>query len=222
MSLPLTKKNKLSLVKAAQDANVSVRDLEHAIIGVGWDISKTNMDMDIDIMAVAHLDQSNKQVEKPKRLLGALFANKTEECEENSLCYFGRKRILSGSIYLDKDNRTGEDSTERINGRCDDERIYINFKDLPINCDRISIGLCIYANRSKHQDFSSVNNLFLRMHVKDKELFIAEISKQAIAPTASALHYVTFEKDSSGIWSAELIENYYNVASIVELQDKMK
>lgn len=215
MSLPLQKNKKLSLVKAAETAHLPVRDLRRVIVGAGWDEATRGNSVDIDLFAIT-------EVPKMERVKKGLFKTEFEPTGETlqSVCYFGDKSILSGAIRLDKDNRTGEDDKPKINGRSDDENIFIDFDRLPPQCEKISIYLNLYSPGTR--TLAAVKNLFARLHVNGVELLTADISENPEKNNSTAVHYIDFTKNSEGTWDAEFIEKYYKVKSIGELAKLVK
>lgn len=130
--------------------------LNHVYVGLGWDPINKNSGI--------------------KKILGALFGGSSIDCDafaigllnnkvydEDDVVYYGNLQNYDETIVHQGDNLTGE-------GEGDDEVIKI---DLTISkYDSILIGVNIYNGVNKGQDFSQIQNAYIRLVDEDtgKEL----------------------------------------------------
>ena len=187
------------------------------VIGAGWDPSNTNKDVDIDLFAVAVIDQMEKvKTGFLKREL------KPTGKKEIVTCYYGNKSPteLNRGLVLDEDNRTGEDreSLLTVNGRKDDEQIHLNLDKLPESCSRVYVGLDFYNAGSR--TFKDVNNIYTRLHVDGEEMFVANIDNNPEKDNAKSIHYLTFRKED-GEWSVEFVGDFLNINGIKYVRNHM-
>lgn len=113
-------------------------NLTKAIAAAGWDQAQSGKTIDVDLFAVV-LDQNGKP-------LGGAAA----------IVYFGAKTHASGALAHGGDNLTGA-------GDGDDETIQIDLSKVPAGAQTIRLAATIYQAASKGQNFSGVNNEFIRL-----------------------------------------------------------
>lgn len=141
MSINLTKGQRISLEKEAPG-------LTKLMCGLGWDIAQPPPgkvkrfftyvpDYDLDA-AVVCLDQVN-------HVRG-----------NGDLIYFGNLQHQSGAITHLGDNLTGA-------GEGDDEEIIVNLTQIPDYIQKLVFTVNIYSCLTRKQDFSQVNNAFVRL-----------------------------------------------------------
>ena len=137
--LNLNKNDTLDLTKKEPELN-------NIVLACGWDVAKKGLfsfgvsDIDLDLSAFL-LNENYK-------LIG-----------QEGFIYFNNQR--GKGIYLHNDNRTGQ-------GEGDDEKISITLKDLPSECKTIIFCVNIYQAKMRRQDFSKVNNAYVRVLNADK------------------------------------------------------
>jgi len=76
--------------------------------------------------------------------------------EYEDLVYFGHLTHMTGAVQHMGDNLTGE-------GEGDDEQIFIDFKRLPSEYDRLVVVVNIYQAYERNQDFGQIRNAFIRI-----------------------------------------------------------
>lgn len=141
MAISLSKGSSINLSKEHSG-------LSEVIVGLGWDVAKkkkggffkslvsSSSNFDLDASAI-------------------LCANGRYSARED-LVYFGHQSHNSGAVKHMGDNLTGE-------GDGDDECIKINLSSLPEKYDKIGIVVNIYSAKSRQQDFSMIENAFVRI-----------------------------------------------------------
>ncbi|MCR5079594.1 MAG: TerD family protein [Bacilli bacterium] len=111
--------------------------LEHLVIGAGWDISTRGSNMDVD---------------------SAIYLFSGDDIDQ--VIYFGNKESKDSAVRLHADNLTGDDSDTE--GQ-DDEIIDIFLNKLDQRIDRLYIVFNIYQAKDRHQNLSSIRNMYFRV-----------------------------------------------------------
>jgi stress response protein SCP2 len=140
MTINLEKGQSISLKKQAPK-------LEGVRCGLGWDVAQKkgglfgafsgNSDFDLDA-SVLCLNQRGR-LEKSANVV-----------------YFGNLRHISGAVTHLGDNLTGK-------GEGDDEQILVYLNQLPPNIHKLVFIVNIYEALRRQQDFSKVQNAFVRL-----------------------------------------------------------
>lgn len=156
MTIKLQKGQRISLSKEAPG-------LTQITCGLGWDVAKksgggffgnftSSQDFDLDA-SVLCLD-SNRRITDFKDIV-----------------YFGNLQHSSGSILHQGDNLTGA-------GDGDDEVIVVNLPKIPTRITRLVFVVNIYNCIQREQNFSQVENAFVRLvnHANNQELARYELS----------------------------------------------
>jgi stress response protein SCP2 len=140
MSINLKKGDRISLKKEAPS-------LTRVMCGLGWDVGKSsggflgifgqgqNFDLDSSVVC---LDDKNRLKSK------------------QDLIYFGNLRHKSGAVKHLGDNLTGQ-------GTGDDEQIVVDLPNIPPEISKLVFVVNIYNCLERKQDFSKVNNAFVRL-----------------------------------------------------------
>lgn len=105
-------------------------------IGLGWDPTEEGEPIDLD----AHAFLLNKDGKMRSRA---------------DVVYFNQKSAANGAVKSLGDNRTGD-------GEGDDETILIDLQALPSDVEKVVIAVDIYEGFERSQDFSKVQNEFIR------------------------------------------------------------
>lgn len=143
MSINLSKGSAINLSKEAPG-------LTNILVGLGWDPAKSGglfkhtPSIDCDAFAVLLSNHSNKPA-------------------ASDVVYFGNLRHSSGSVVHTGDNLTGD-------GDGDDEQILIYSDKIPKDVNRIVIGVNIYKGKNKNQTFGKIQNAFIRLVDRDKNI----------------------------------------------------
>ncbi|KOR29027.1 tellurium resistance protein TerX [Achromatium sp. WMS2] len=126
-------------------------DLSLVTIGLGWDcIEDSSQSAEWDLDVIAFLCDSNRKVKD----LGTVQGGKPTLLN-GDVVFFNSLKHKSGQIWLTGDNRTGE-------GDGDDEQIIVKLDTIPEQYHLIAFIVQIYQGIKNGQDFSGVNNAFIR------------------------------------------------------------
>jgi stress response protein SCP2 len=143
MGINLKKGQRISLVKEAPG-------LTRVLCGLGWDVAKksgglmqlfkntADLDLDATVICLDAQDKCRTQNNIP------------------NMVYFGNLRHPSGAITHLGDNLTGA-------GDGDDEQIIVDLNAIPAEIQTLLFVVNIYRCRDRKQDFSQVNNAFVRL-----------------------------------------------------------
>jgi stress response protein SCP2 len=138
MTINLQKGQRISLKKEAPN-------LTKVMCGLGWDVNTTNKGFLGMFAQNFDLDSS------------VLCLNAQGKIGRNdNIVYFGQLRHYSGAIIHQGDNLTGE-------GVGDDEQIIVDLPTVPSIIHKLVFVVNIYNCLQRKQDFSQVNNAFVRL-----------------------------------------------------------
>lgn len=139
MSINLQKGQRISLKKEAPS-------LSRLMCGLGWDVADQSSGLRGMVQSADFdLDAS------------VLCLNENDKLQGNSnVVYFGNLRHQSGAITHLGDNLTGE-------GEGDDEQILVDLPDVPSDISKLLFVVNIYNAVKRKQDFSQVENAFVRL-----------------------------------------------------------
>ena len=138
MSINLQKGQRISLKKEAPN-------LTRVMCGLGWDVAKKDggffssfsPDFDLDAFVICLNDQQKLN-------------------SKSDIIYFGNLRHSSGAITHLGDNLTGE-------GAGDDEQIIVDLPTIPAKISKLLFMVNIYDSKKRKQEFSQVQNAFVRL-----------------------------------------------------------
>jgi stress response protein SCP2 len=140
MAINLQKGQSISLKK--QDPK-----LEAVICGLGWDVAKNRGGLGSLLFGTSDFDLDGS----------VLCLNKSGKLTtKQNVIFFGNLRHNSGAIKHLGDNLTGE-------GKGDDEQILVDLNQLPSNINKLIFVVNIYQALQRKQDFSKVENAFVRL-----------------------------------------------------------
>jgi tellurium resistance protein TerD len=141
MAVNLSKGGRVNLEKSAPG-------LKNILLGLGWDVKKTDGDaFDLDASLLL-LDENDKAIGEGSFIF---YNNKTSEC---------------GSVVHQGDNLTGE-------GDGDDEIMTVAIDKLPKAVKKMTIAVTIHDAEARNQNFGLINNAFIRIANKDNNEDIA-------------------------------------------------
>jgi tellurium resistance protein TerD len=141
MAISLQKGQRVSLEKVAPG-------LEAVLVGLGWDVNRTDSGVEFDLDTSVFLLGSNEKILSENHLI---FYNNPKSPEQPpSVEYMG-------------DNRTGA-------GEGDDEVILVNLTKIPTEVEKLVFTVTIYEADQRRQNFGQVHNAFVRLvDVKTKQ-----------------------------------------------------
>lgn len=139
MSINLQKGQRISLKKEAPS-------LSRLMCGLGWDVADQSRGLG-GMLQSADFDLD----------ASVLCLNENDKLKGNAnVVYFGNLRHQSGAITHLGDNLTGE-------GEGDDEQILVDLPDVPAEISKLLFVVNIYNAVKRKQDFSQVENAFVRL-----------------------------------------------------------
>ena len=159
MAVSLSKGNKVSLAKVAEEAGIS-GGLTKILVGLGWDVNRYDGGAQFDLDAAAFM------------LAG------TGEVRSSDDFIFYNQKIGPGVEHLG-DNRTGE-------GDGDDEVIKIDLTAIPADIEKISFTVTIDQAEERRQNFGMVENSYIRVmdEVSGTELIKYDLGEDFSIQTA--------------------------------------
>jgi tellurium resistance protein TerD len=129
-------------VSLSKGGNVSLSkeepNLKKILIGLGWDARATDgADFDLDA-SLFMLDKTGK-VRSDKDFI-----------------FYNNLKSQDGSVEHTGDNRTGA-------GDGDDEALKVDLQKLPLDVDKLVVGVTIYDFNTRKQNFGMVQSAFIRI-----------------------------------------------------------
>lgn len=115
------------------------KNMQMALVGLGWDTNKYDGGADFDLDASAFLVGANGKVRN-----------------DNDFIFYGNLQSTDGSVTHTGDNLTGE-------GDGDDEVLIIDFSKVPADIEKIAITVTIYDAQARGQNFGQVSNAYVRV-----------------------------------------------------------
>ncbi len=179
MPISLTKGQRISLEKVAPG-------LEAVLVGLGWDINKTDSGTDFDLDASVFMLGSDDKIITEKHLI---FYNNPKSPDE------------SASVEYMGDNRTGA-------GEGDDEVVLVNLTKVPADVQKLVFIVTIYEADQRMQNFGQVDNAFVRLvDVKTKnEILRYDLAEDYSIETALIMAEL-YRKD--GTWRMSAVGSGY-------------
>lgn len=117
------------------------KNMTMALVGLGWDPNRYDGGYDFDLDASAFLLGKNGKVRN-----------------DADFVFYGNQEHNSGSVKSMGDDTSGGNSEEG-----DDEQIFIDFKKVPPDIDKIAITVTIYDAPVRKQNFGQVSNAYVRV-----------------------------------------------------------
>ena len=127
-------------VNLAKGQRVSLdKNMNMALIGLGWDTNRYDGGKDFDLDASAFLLNADGKVRK-----------------DEDFIFYGNLKSSDGSVTHTGDNLTGE-------GDGDDEVLIIDFSKVPADIQKIAITVTICDAQVRGQNFGQVSNAYVRV-----------------------------------------------------------
>lgn len=127
-------------VNLAKGQRVSLdKNMNMALVGLGWDTNRYDGGKDFDLDASAFLLNADGKVRK-----------------DEDFIFYGNLKSSDGSVTHTGDNLTGE-------GEGDDEVLIIDFTKVPADIQKIAITVTIYDAQVRGQNFGQVSNAYVRV-----------------------------------------------------------
>ena len=198
-------------------------DLSQVTIGLGWDVRKKKggflsgllgggKEEEYDLDAIAFLLDANGKVANLGRKAKAPNGREIN-LYEGDVIYFNSMKHPSGNIWLTGDNRTGA-------GDGDDEQIIVRLDALDQKYQKILFLVCIYQGKSKNQQFSQIENAFIRA-VDDKGKEIAKYNLSG-DPSLNGMYSMIFAEAyrREGSWKFRALGEPQPTDNFVEILKK--
>lgn len=190
MAISLKKGQGVSLAK-------NENDLSLVTIGLGWDIreekkgflggmfSKKEPEYDLDVSAfLCGADGKVQNLGRDATGKATLIGG--------DVIFFNNMRHSSGAIWLTGDNRTGA-------GDGDDEQVIVKLNDMPAQYAKIVFVVQIYQGIQNGQDFSKVQNAFIRAEDgKGNEMVRFDLSGGAQYENCRSLLFAELTREAGG------------------------
>lgn len=179
MAISLQKGQRVSLEKVAPG-------LEAVLIGLGWDLNRTDSGVDFDLDTAVFMLGSNEKIISEQHFI---FYNNPKSPEQTpSVEYMG-------------DNRTGA-------GEGDDEVILVNLTKIPNEVEKLVFTVTIYEADRRRQNFGQVHNAYVRLvDVKTKnEVLRYDLDEDYSIETALIMAEL-YRKD--GTWRMNAVGSGY-------------
>ena len=191
MAINLKKGQRISLTK--EDPG-----LKQIMCGLGWDVAPKS----------GGFFGGNKQFDLDSSVL-CLDANK-KLIDVKDIIYFGNLRHSSSAISHQGDNLTGA-------GEGDDEVINIDLPIIPTNIAHLVLAINIYKCKERKQDFSMVNNAFVRLvnRTTNKELARYDLSGTEYQGMTGMILAELYRHNEE--WKLAAVGNGFKVATLADI-----
>ena len=192
------KRIRLAQGQEVEISAVGAAALEHILVGVGWDIAISGSSMDVDSSVVV----------------------KSTSTGASDLVYFGELRHSSGCVVHLGDNLVGG-KLEKNEEAVDSENINIYLKKVPEAYDQLYFILNIYACKERHQDFSQVRNLYIRLtNAKTSQLLVEYKVEKNMMHDTGLIIGKTYRKGDR--WFFKAIGQSVRVGTVQELAGRCR
>ncbi len=191
MAINLTKGQRISLTK--EDPS-----LKQMMCGLGWDVAPKS----------GGFFGGNKQFDLDSSVL-CLDADKKLSDVKN-IVYFGNLRHSSSAIAHQGDNLTGA-------GEGDDEVINIDLPLIPSSIVYLVFAINIYKCEQRKQDFSMVDNAFVRLvnRQSNQELARYNLSGREYQGMTGMILAEVYRKDEE--WKMAAVGNGFKVSTLADI-----
>jgi len=194
MSINLVKGQTIDLRKP--EGTTVDNNLSKVTIGLGWDINKNGSSYDLDAVAV-------------------LLNKEGKIASSGDLIYYGNKKHNSGKIWSTGDNLTGV-------GEGDDEQLIVNLTEIPAQYEKIVFFTSIYNGKSKGQEFSQINNAFIRaVDATGKEITKFNISGDSSLKGKRSFVFAECYRED-GNWKFKAVGEAFDTDSLQSVAESYK
>jgi tellurium resistance protein TerD len=196
-------------------------DLSSVTMGLGWDVRKKTgggffgkllggkKEEEYDLDAIAFLLDSNGKVASLGRTVQSNNGVQVG-LYEGDVVFFNSMKHPSGHIWLTGDNRTGA-------GDGDDEQIIVKLDSLDSKYQKILFLVTIYQGRQNNQNFSQVENAFIRaVDAKGKEITKYSLSGDATLNGMCAMVFAEVYRKDGG-WKFRAIGEPHQTDTFIDI-----
>jgi uncharacterized protein YjbI with pentapeptide repeats/stress response protein SCP2 len=185
MSIELTKGDRFNLSKEAPDFN-------KVAIALGWQVSQTAQNYDIDASVF---------------MLGA----DGRIPDEKYFVFYNNLTSPDGAVRHSGDNTTGQ-----LEG--DDETVYVDLSLIDAAVQEIVFVVTIHDGQEKNQNFSQVSNAFIRLYNLESGSELVRYNLKEVFSQETALEFGRLYR-KSGEWRFQAVGQGYN-AGLQSFVDK--
>lgn len=169
------------------------RSLEHIRVGVGWDISLEEQNMDLDASVLV----------------------KDSRSVTGELVYYGSKTHSSGCAVHLGDNLTGGKFEGNLDAT-DSENIDVYLRKVPVACNRLYFILNIYNCNDRSQTFRNVRNMYIRLtNGKTGQVLVEYAASNVNSSDTGIIIGVAYRRGDNWIFKAS--GRTYHVATVHDL-----
>ena len=185
MGIQLTKGERFNLSQ-------SVPGLQRVAIALGWHVSQTEQNYDIDA-SVFMLDETGKIP------------------DERYFVFYNNPESLDGSLIHSGDNQTGE-------GEGDDETINLDLTKINSEIQELIVVVTIHEGQEKDQNFSQIDSAYIRLRDRQTGNELARYNLTEEFSTETALEFGRLYK-KNGEWRFQAVGQGYR-AGLQSFVDK--
>jgi len=177
MAINLSKGQKISLEKEAPG-------LRKVVIGLGWDVKKTDTGHDFDLdTSCLLLGENNKLI------------------SDKHMVFYNNTKSPDGAVEHTGDNRTGV-------GEGDDEQIIVDLNKVSPYVNKILFVVTIYDAENRRQNFGQVSNAYVRLLNEENGQVIARYDLSEDYSTETAMLMAELYRHNNE-WKMSAIGNGY-------------
>ena len=134
----------------------SAEGLKQVVVGLGWDEAKASSEKKGLFGRIFGSSSSGSTQSIDCDAFAVMLESNDRLASNDDVIFYGNLHAKGGSVSHTGDNLTGE-------GDGDDEQIIINLPAVNNRITKIIIGVCIFRGTEKGQDFSKIENAFVRI-----------------------------------------------------------
>jgi len=169
-----------------------VPNFHQLAIALGWQVNQTGKSYDID--ASVFMLAANGRIP-----------------EEKYFVFYNNLASLDGAVRHSGDNTTGH-----LDG--DDETIYVDLAKINSSIQEIVFVVTIHEGQEKNQNFSQVNNAFIRLYNRETKSELVRYNLKEVFSRETALEFGRLYK-KDGEWRFQAVGQGYN-AGLQSFVDK--
>ena len=185
MSIELTKGERFNLSKETPD-------FSKIAIALGWQVSQTAQNCDIDASVF-------------------MLAADGRIPDEKYFVFYNNLTSPDGAV-----RHSGDSATGQIDG--DDETVYVDLSKINSAIQEIVFVVTIHEGQEKNQSFSQVTNAFIRLYHRETLSELVRYNLNQIFPQETALEFGRLYK-KNGEWRFQVVGQGYN-AGLQSFVDK--
>lgn len=215
--ISLSKGEVINLTKMpAIDLSKGGKGLQKVMIGLGWDPVRKGQTQEKRGFFSSLFSSGSSNSSAPGEDIDcdafAVALTNNAIASNDDIIYFGHLSKDDGSIRHTGDNLTGD-------GDGDDEQIIIDLSR--VKCDTIIIGVNIYRGRERGQDFSKLENAFVRIEDMNTGMELCRYTLDSQFANYVTVHFGTLTKINNE-WNFEATGAPSDANSISEFCNRLR